>query len=1121
MGHKQGKKQFEQQVFPLELEEINRRRAKVGQPAVSVNQNPAASNNLVGLCLSGGGIRSATFSLGVIQALSKHRLLKSVDYLSTVSGGGYIGSCLSSVLNSPETKPEGENFPFRETLGRDETQAVSHLRNSSNYLAPTNIFDKLRIPALVLRGMISNFLLFFFWVIIAVLLTEVFYELMSQYFELAYSTLVSTIFGLFLLMVLGYPILYRLSRGKISWKNRDRGEFWFTLVWFLSLTLMFLTPIAILINQAVNTSYSEFNAHIKDFLNHPFDTADIWIWLAMLGILFLYTRVGSASKKLSGITGKLILYTAGLIGPVILAALYLMLVVLEVDSPKISNDYRHDLVNGQISDRLRVQLEHKDVQLPKEVSIVPSPELPGWNLEGEYRYRLSLEAFADNPGKYVHITRQIRSSVLLQALQEAAGGWMTPSIMDILRRHHIVLSPDAGIEITQAPLPKDIVLLIDNSLPYGKVRQEARSALRTSVDEILSRPIYSNTRVAVIVFDDRIRKASNFIHVGRDAKELTRIIKQVNFSSKKTNEASSLFVALNKLIQSSRPGTEKIIILASDGILDSGNPDLDKDMASWLSNWFVESASSRSIKIYGIVLSEIANYNLFETLTVGTGGALFPAYNRTLMSEAFANIQKRSPAFKIPSQWSITDGETQHILVSRDNGVIANTYLPLTKQVETELSKVLDKPIDLEHLIELQQILISSGIIFNKEPSIVRVKHNNSDQTWQIREEFELGIENKENTLAIQWKQSWLRLWDETIDPEFIALFFMLLLYRILVEVNGTSIHSFYRDRLSRAFIFGFNKNREFQFNDDLKLHELNKDQTTAPYHLINVALNLHGSKDPELRGRKADFFIFSKFFTGSLRTGFTNTKNMEALDSHLNLGTAMAISGAAAAPNMGTTTIKQLVFLLTMLNIRLGYWLPNPRAVNENSTTKDFLLRFGVGARYLLRESLSRLNDTDEFVNISDGGHLENLGMYELLRRRCKFIISVDGEADPDMGFNGLVKLILYARIDMGIVIDIDLDPVRKNQRGISQKNWAIGTIRYGENEIGHLLYIKSSLSADENEYIREYKSRNPAFPHESTIDQFFDETQFEAYRALGLHIGNKVFSDNKELQVFSALRS
>lgn len=146
---------------------------------------------------------------------------------------------------------------------------------------------------------------------------------------------------------------------------------------------------------------------------------------------------------------------------------------------------------------------------------------------------------------------------------------------------------------------------------------------------------------------------------------------------------------------------------------------------------------------------------------------------------------------------------------------------------------------------------------------------------------------------------------------------------------------------------------------------------------------------------------------------------------------------------------------------------------------------------------------------------------MYELLRRRCRYIISVDGEADPAMGFNGLVKLILYARIDLGIVIDIDLDPVRKNADGTSNWNWATGTIHYGEHETGHLLYIKSSRSGDENEYIREYHSRNPAFPHESTIDQFFDETQFEAYRALGFHIGRKLFSNDDELGAFKALRS
>jgi hypothetical protein len=159
------------------------------------------------------------------------------------------------------------------------------------------------------------------------------------------------------------------------------------------------------------------------------------------------------------------------------------------------------------------------------------------------------------------------------------------------------------------------------------------------------------------------------------------------------------------------------------------------------------------------------------------------------------------------------------------------------------------------------------------------------------------------------------------------------------------------------------------------------------------------------------------------------------------------------------------------------------------------------------LREMRSRLDETHKWVNLSDGGHIENLGTIELLRRRCKYIITGDGGADPDLHFGSLATLIRYARIDLGIDIDIDLKQIRLKDPAkdrLSEAHVAIGRIHYpGEAEYGYLLYLKSSFTGDEDEVITEYRNRKPAFPHESTADQFFDEGQFEAYRALGQHIG------------------
>ena len=293
----------------------------------------------------------------------------------------------------------------------------------------------------------------------------------------------------------------------------------------------------------------------------------------------------------------------------------------------------------------------------------------------------------------------------------------------------------------------------------------------------------------------------------------------------------------------------------------------------------------------------------------------------------------------------------------------------------------------------------------------------------------------------------------------------------------------------------------------------MNKPGSAAPYHLVNVTLNLQGSDDANLRSRNADFFLISKHWTGGERTGYVRTEAMESADSHLDLGTAIAISGAAASPNAGAVVIRPLVFVLTMLNLRLDYWLPNPTFVRTGGMLRKLMLRRGAGASHVYREAIGNLNDKGSFVNLSDGGHLENMGIYQLLRRRCSTIICMDGEADPDLTFGGLVKLIRFAAIDLGIDIKIDLSGLRRQSNGFSSAHYAIGEIDYGQDHKGRLYYVKSTLTGNENPYIAEYVARNPSFPHESTADQFFSEEQFEAYRALGNKMAHILLKENPHL--------
>ena len=329
-----------------------------------------------------------------------------------------------------------------------------------------------------------------------------------------------------------------------------------------------------------------------------------------------------------------------------------------------------------------------------------------------------------------------------------------------------------------------------------------------------------------------------------------------------------------------------------------------------------------------------------------------------------------------------------------------------------------------------------------------------------------------------------------------------------LFDINTTAPHRFYKQKLGEAYLVQPDRSgstEPLHENVSLKLSECNG-RDRAPYHLVNCALNVPASTDSRMQGRLTDFFLFSRSFCGSPLTGYRPTGEWQDVNADLDLGTAMAISGAAAAPQMGLGTVKNLSFWLALFNVRLGYWVRNPLKPRKAWETPP-------GLPYLMREMFGSPDERQPYLNVSDGGHIENLGVYELLRRRCKYIVAIDGEQDEKMTFQGLTTLLRLAYIDFGITIDVGLDALRLAATGLSHSHFAFCRIRYPEGErggaesYGYLLYLKLSLTGNEGEFLRRYRLDEPAFPHTSTANQFFSEAQFEAYRSLGEHVGDKMF--------------
>lgn len=355
-----------------------------------------------------------------------------------------------------------------------------------------------------------------------------------------------------------------------------------------------------------------------------------------------------------------------------------------------------------------------------------------------------------------------------------------------------------------------------------------------------------------------------------------------------------------------------------------------------------------------------------------------------------------------------------------------------------------------------------------------------------------------------------------------LASVFILYLPSRLLNINKISLHLFYRDRLSRAFLIQHDSDtppenampfERLSTNDQIQLDTLyDNESTTGPYLILNA--NLNNKKevprdDPEGVFRTGESFIFSKYWCGSNRTGYIQTADYKKRDPHINLATAVAVSGAAANIGMGSSSMGIIRLLMALLNIRLGYWAPNPDL--PVSKTKQLLFGKTPGTWTLFKEMFGIYSHDGSYINLSDGGHFDNSGVYELLKRRCKYIIVADAEADPQMRFQALAYIIRLSHIDFGIRIDINLSDLKPDKESrLSGKHCVVGTIRYPETgqlneEFGYLFYCKSSLTGDEPPHLHEYRVKHPSFPHQTTADQWFDEQQFEAYRELGYHVARE----------------
>ncbi|HVK51900.1 MAG TPA: patatin-like phospholipase family protein [Pseudoxanthomonas sp.] len=382
--------------------------------------------------------------------------------------------------------------------------------------------------------------------------------------------------------------------------------------------------------------------------------------------------------------------------------------------------------------------------------------------------------------------------------------------------------------------------------------------------------------------------------------------------------------------------------------------------------------------------------------------------------------------------------------------------------------------------------------------------------------------------------QIWIYLASKADTLMWVALAANLiwLLFALFVDENTFSMSAFYRGRLVRCYMEEPSSANIDQPNCDPPLAELatpqKQGQERPLYPLIGTAVNLSSGPRLDWQDRQAASFLLSPLYCGHVPLEGSDPRigDAQALPSRiakqLTVGTATAISGAAVSSTMGYHNRPGLAFLMTLFNMRLGWWLTNHARIEERKKHRrhvQYLLGLVI-SRFpglnLACEMLGLTWGSSNAIHLSDGGHFENLGIYELLRRKCRFIVCVDATADPERTFFDLGNAVHKARVDLNINIDIDVSKLRLDPATrLSRRNTALGKIHYpGDLEAsGLLLYIKPSLIGEETADVQRYAADNPSFPHEATVNQFYCEDQFESYRQLGFTNTFNLLDNNSRL--------
>jgi hypothetical protein len=978
-------------VFAAEKEYINTRRRNNNLEELSDIEDTW------GICFSGGGIRSATICLGIMQKFMKENIFKFFDYLSTVSGGGYIGSCLTSLLSNPE-----ECY-----LKTGETGKKPGVEPETSPFVGLNKFDDYENEAATKLGVRHQ--------------------------------------------------IHHL---------RTHGEY--------------LIP------------------H-KDIFSRDFQRA--------LGTLF------------AGILHHLILFTLFLAATTALVHFVLFSITA----------YPAD-----------TQQKIADLQeLKKPVPpITAAPFLAEFNYEDDTYYKITEKTLGFLKGEKVSASAIERLSTLQDKLFYKGRDNFLQALID-----HLSPLPDktdlekidlrkALNDLTEEPRMSDLILQYAGN-PSDSQLAYVQNEIKTWLFSRLGVPLY------------------RMFYEGFESRKLHYLISFVIgivfcfFAFQRADGVKeAIYKEGNQAFESAKSGFNledhyestfiRGVNLTSWGVMTAGlfsygvwNSSRPESQGNYLSALFLPLGFALGASVWSLIQSNflrpssskrIKEDRVRRSLYNAVQGSSFYSIVFSLLIPFSLVLLFSINYFKPKFWWSLIALALSYFVFKRSGQGNKITQL----------------------VLKFRKFLLSLFLLL-----FVALAYN-AVSDFLIRHVYS------------HWTIVWLATnWVPLVICIIVTLVIIVLGY--LINSNRISPHYFYRDRLTEAYLktdarIKREKNHEktrqgmplvsVRNHEDLKLSQLGENNNCGPYHIIVTALNLQGSDELNRKTMLSEHFIFSKYYVGSKITGYVKTAEYRCGET--KLARAMTISAAAAGSAMGLYSFGAQAFASTLFNMRLGYWMANPwyyyketqdadsnksqKSDKNSESKKNPEPKYPFWPKWLLLEMLNKTTARDRMVNLSDGGHTgDNLGLLMLLKRRCKVIVICDGEADGDYKFESFNNAVRMAYIEENIEIDIDFSPIvpEKNKEGayaMSDKSVAIGKITYparNKNKritTGTLIYLKSSLSDPGKPHhllpvhVKNYHKGHPNFPHQSTADQFFDDAQFEAYRALGEHIAQQAIEEDPD---------